>query len=230
MKTRQFKGFGYRLIPSRFPSVEVYAGLVANDRFAPLYALEAETNPRLQSRERVIATYGGENSPQLQNWNHAPFRYINPEGSRFFGPTRPALELAVDPQTALTRAVWKRELFLSRTKEAPIGIDMRMLKTPIDGHFADLTDLPKDLDEAGRRAAGARVSPDLAGAAFLAPERDGALCLAVTDNSVLGATIQTVHYRFEWNGVRVAKLYAFTESGEEWDPTELCGRAQVIAA
>ena len=104
-----FKGFGYLLIPSRFPSVEVYRGLVANDRFDALYESEARTNPRLLSKEQLLVSFGGEGSPRLQNWNHAPFRYINPEGSRFFPSTLPALELASDPQTALARAVRRRE-------------------------------------------------------------------------------------------------------------------------
>ena len=230
MKDLHYDGYAYRLIPSRFPSVEVYQGLVANDRFEALYDLEAETNPRLQSKERALATYGGEGSPQLQNWNHAPFRYINPEGSWFFPSTRPALELADNPQTALARAVRRREIFLGRTRESPIGIDMRMLKTPVKGRFADFTDLPLDMDETKRRAAGSKVSNEFAGVAFFAPERPNTICLAVTDNSALGATIQSVHYRFEWNGMRISKLYAFTESGEEWDPADLSGTKQVIAA
>jgi hypothetical protein len=230
VKVIDFNGYGYRLIPSRFPSVEVYQGLVANDCFDALYEAEARTNPRLLSKEQLLASYGGGGSPRLQNWNHAPFRYINPEGSRFFPSTQPALELANDPQTALARAVRRREIFLGRTNESPIGIDMRMLKTPVSGRFADLTELPLDLDEQECRTAGSKVPETLAGAAFLSPERPQALCLAVTDNSSLGATIQTVHYRFEWNGSRISKLYAFTESGEEWDPAILSGDDQVIAA
>ena len=116
MREYLFKGFGYRLIPSRFPSVEVYRGLVANDRFDALYEAEARTNPRLLSKEQLLVSFGGEGSPRLQNWNHAPFRYINPEGSRFFPSTLPALELASDPQTALARAVRRREIFLGRTE------------------------------------------------------------------------------------------------------------------
>jgi RES domain len=230
VKEYSFKGFGYRLIPSRFPSVEVYRGLVANDRFDALYESEARTNPRLLSKEQLLASYGGEGAPRLQNWNHAPFRYINPEGSRFFPSTLPALDLASDPQTALARAVRRREIFLGRTGEPPIGIDMRMLKTPVAGTFADLTGLPIGISDADCRAEGEKVPSALAGAAFHAPERPKALCLAVTDNGCLGATIQTAHYRFEWDGQRIAKLYAFTEAGEEWEPSILCGGDQVIAA
>lgn len=230
MKEFQFEGFGYRLIPSRFPSVEVYQGLVANHRFPALYELEAETNPRLQGMERLRAEYGGDGSAKFQNWNHAPFRYFNPEGTRFFRSTRPALELAGDTQTALIRAVRRREVFLRRTQETPLGIDMRMLKTPVKGNFADFRDAEIELDEESRRALGDVVSDELAGAAFLAPERAEALCLAVTKPSALGTSIQTVHYRFEWDGQRIAKIYEFTEKGSEWDPDELAAVERVIAA
>lgn len=107
---------------------------------------------------------------------------------------------------------------------------MRMLKASVSGKFADFTELPFDLDEQECRTAGSKVPETLAGAAFLVPVRPLALCLAVTDNSSLGATIQTVHYRFEWNGSQISQLYAFTESGEEWDPAILSGDDQVIAA
>lgn len=225
-----FDGFGYRLIPSRFPSVEVYQGLVANDHFQALYDLEAETNPRLKSKDRALAAYAREGSARLQNWNHAPFRYANPEGTRFFPSTRPALEMAGDPQTALARAILRREVFLERTREASMGIDMRMLKTPVNGRFADLTQIPLELDEVARRAATADIPDSCAGVAFLPPERPHALCLAVLDPAVLGTSIQTVHYRFEWNGKRISKVYEFTEAGWEWDPAELSGIDQVIAA
>lgn len=230
MKEYPFNGFGYRLIPSRFPSVEVYRGLVANDRFEALYESEARTNPRLLSKEQLLASFGGEGSPRLQNWNHAPFRYINPEGSRFFPSTLPALELASDPQTALARAVRRREIFLGRTNEPPIGIDMRMLKTPVSGTFADLTGLPIGISDDDCREEGERIPSGLAGVAFLAPERPLGLCLSVTDNGCLGTSMQTAHYRFEWDGRRISRIYAFTEKGEEWDPSILFGEDQIIAA
>jgi len=109
----------FTLIPSRFPTIDVFAR-VANDRSRELAELESLTNPRLRERDRLLhgAQVVDGNGPLLQNWNHAPFTYHNPEGSRFYDPGQPVLELASDMQTALAISIRKRETFLSRTGEA----------------------------------------------------------------------------------------------------------------
>lgn len=218
---QEYTGSGYRLIPSRFPPVAVYAGLVANDQFERLVSVESLTNPRLQSQERLLASYGDPNAPQLQNWNRAPFKYINPEGSRFFGPTRPALELAEDAQTALAIAVRRRETFLARTGEPPIGLDMRMLKTPVDGKFGDLRDLPTGVGRDARRDAASAFSIDLDGIMFCPTERSSANCVAVTNIDALGSSIQTDHYRFEWDGQKISSIYAFNNERNKIDVEKL---------
>lgn len=225
-----FSGFGFRLIPSRFPPVDVYSGLVANDRFEELAEVESRTNPRLQSEGRLLEIYGNPNSPQLQNWNLAPFKYINPEGSRFFPPTQPALELATDVQTALAIAVRRRELFLNRTCEPATGLDMRMLKTPVKGDFGDLRGLLPEMDLAARREATKALPSNSAGVLFRADERPFADCISVTDKNALERSIQTVHYRFEWDGERIASIYAFNDEEPEIDPSSLFGKAQILAA
>ncbi|WP_234810797.1 RES family NAD+ phosphorylase [Sphingobium herbicidovorans] len=161
----------YRLIPSRFPPVSVFDGLVANDRLDQLAEIEARTNPRLQSDERLRALYGDSGSPQLQNWNLAPFKYLNPEGSRFFPSTWPALELSDDQQTALAVAVARREGFLRRTSEAALGLDMRMLKTPVAGKFADLSEVSPNL-EREKRWEIARDLPEAADGIIYCPLSD----------------------------------------------------------
>lgn len=225
-----FSGDGYRLIPSRFPPVDVYAGLVANDRFNELVEVENLTNPRLQSEGRLLELYGSPDSPQLQNWNLAPFKYVNPEGSRFFGPVQPALELAADPQTALAIAVRRRELFLRRTNEPSIGLDMRMLKTPVQGQFLDLRSLAVGIDKLQRHDAANSLPEGASGVLFRADERPFADCISVTDKNALARSVQTVHYRFEWNGEHISSIYAFNDRKPEIDPADLFGEAQVLAA
>lgn len=230
MRTIRFEGDAYRLIPSRFPPVSVYEGLVANDRQEALAIAESRTNPRLQSTERLRDRYADPGSPHLQNWNLAPFRYVNPEGSRFFGPTRPALELADDRQTALAISIRRRETFLRRTQEPPIGLDMRMLRTPVSGDFADLRDVPLDLSADDRWKIGERIPSDIAGILYVPPERPSAQCLAVLRNDVLGRTVQTIHYRFVWNGSRVELVYAFDDVGRELKPEEFARSEDVLSA
>ena len=230
MRTVHFEGDAFRLIPSRFPPVAVYEGLVANDRHEDLALAESRTNPRLLAEERMRSKYSDPGSPRLQNWNLAPFRYINPEGSRFFGPTRPALELADDRQTALAVSIRRRETFLKRTGEPPIGLDMRMLRTPLCGKFIDLSDLPSELSKDERWKIGAGIGPDVAGLIFTPPERPSARCLAVLRSDVLGRSIQTVHYRFVWNGSRIELVYAFDDVGRELRPEEFARPYDVLSA
>lgn len=220
----------FRLIPSRFPPVPVYDGLVANDRIDELVAVENRTNPRIRSENRLLPAYADRRPPHLQNWNLAPFKYINPEGSRFFGPNRPALELADDRQTALAVSVTRRESFLARTREGPVGLDMRMLKTPVNGRFLDLRDVPLDLDRADRWRLGDEVGEDVDGVLYRPPERPSATCIAVLRGDVLGHSVQTVHYRYLWNGSRISTLYAFDERGTEITPEALSCASDALAA
>lgn len=220
----------FRLIPSRFPPVSVYEGLVANDRIERLATLEARTNPRLLSEERLLKTHGDPASPRLQNWNLAPFKYVNPEGSRFFGPTRPALELADDRQTALAVSVARRQAFLSRTDEPATGLDMRMLRTPVKGRFLDMRSVDPDLSGEERWRLGRDVDDDLDGVLYRPPERPAATCVAVLKGTALGRSIQASHYRFVWSGHRITALYAFDDAGRSIDVGKLNGAEDALAA
>ncbi len=146
----------FRLIPSRFPPVHVFEGLVANDRLDEVAAAESRTNPRLMAKDR-LSDGTSASTDRLQNFNHAPFKYINPEGSVFFPPFRPALEVADCRQTALAVAVARRERFLRRTAEPPTGLDMRLLKTPVKGRFLDLCHVPPTAPREERLAVAAAL-------------------------------------------------------------------------
>lgn len=199
----------------------VYKGLVPDDRISEVTAAESRTNPRLQSLGHLASNRGDVESNALQNWNLAPFKYVNPEGSRYFPPLRPALELADDQQTALAISVARREAFLARTNDPPIDLDMRMFKTPINGVFADLRDYSLNLSHEDRMALGKEIPDDLAGVIFHPEERPSATCIAVLRNDALGRTVQTVHYRYHWNGESISSLYAFDSERNELNPEDL---------
>ncbi|MBS0505259.1 MAG: RES domain-containing protein [Proteobacteria bacterium] len=216
----EWSGDAYRLIPSRFPPVNVYEGLIANDRLDDVYAAENLTNPRIRSFDRLAATRGGDASsdPSLQNWNLAPFAYGNPDGTLFFDEMRPCLELAGDRQTALAVSVARRERFLENTQEAPIGLDMRLLLHPVSGRFWDLRGIEPLIaaEELKQRREIAAGMPDEAqGILYNPPERPAGTSIAVITGDVLGRSVQTVHFRYVWDGRRIALLYAFDEKGTE---------------
>lgn len=211
----------YRLIPSRFPPVSVYAGLVPDQDIDRLIEVENATNPRLISQMRLREVYSDPASPQLQNWNLAPFKYVNPEGTKFFRPSRAALELADTIQTALAISVQKRATFLSRTNELAAGLDMRMLKTPVSGEFVDLRHVSTETDRDARWEKGDQIPESSSGILFTPMERPSATCVAILRGDVLGRSIQSSHYRYTWNGSEIDSIYAFDNDGGEIDPREL---------
>lgn len=222
---------GHRLIPSRFPPVRIYEGLVANDRYDSLIEIENLTNPRLKAAERLGEVETAKSPNRLQNWNHAPFAYSNPEGSLFFGPDRPCVELAVDRQTALAISISRRQRFLSRTAEPALGLDMRMLSTPVTGVLLDLRPLGSALSETERRFIGESVQEDeVDGILYVSPERPSGAALSILRGSALGRTVQASHYRFAWNGDKFVSLYAFDDKGRELLPEALLGPDDVLAA
>jgi hypothetical protein len=214
----------YLLIPSRFPPVPLFKRISGGKddvtaRVADLY------NPRLREKKRLLGSGRGEagtTSPRLQNWNHAPFTYSNPEGSWFFDRFVPCLEMSLDKQTALAVSIAKRERFLKRTGEAPIGLDMRMLSRRVSGAFLDGRDVPVELPMVERRELGkkliARAKRDgLSGVLFRSIERPSGTRICVLDGDVLDRAVQGEHFRYSWDGERVESLYAFNNSGGDQD-------------
>lgn len=207
-----------RLIPSRFPPVDIYERLGPPELGVAAKELEDKTNPRLQARAWLLDKTANlkESSPRLQNWNHAPFAYRNPEGSTFLNPAYGVLEVVKGVRPALAFALRRREVFLRRTEEPPMGLDMRLLVTRAQGEFIDLTDTPIDEDQHRRWAFGRELYEGEAnGILFHLLEQPQTEALAVFDNRVLGKTVQSAHYRFIWDGKVVRKIYDFGK-GEEY--------------
>jgi hypothetical protein len=229
----KWSGEAFRLIPSRFPPVSVYDGLIANDRHDELVTAENITNPRLRSLSRLSQSSNGSADPKLQNWNLAPFAYGNPDGTTFFGEDRPCLELAMERQTALAVSVARRQSFMEATREAPIGLDMRMLCTPVSGTFWDLrdvADLPAALNENQRRELGAKMPDGAEGILYRPVERPAGTCLAVITGDVLRRSVQTVHFRYVWDGTRIVLLYSFDKGGTPIQADDLTSAIDVLAA
>jgi len=214
----RWSGETFRLIPSRFPPVNVYEGLIANDRQEEIVAVENLTNPRLRSLNRLKQNAPADTTsdPRLQNWNLAPFAYGNPDGSVFFGEDRPCLEVALERQTALAVSVCRRQMFMEATNEAPIGVDMRMLCTPVDGKFWDLRGLEGRLGSFSKQQLhdlGAQLPAIAQGILYHPSERPTGTCLAVVTGDVLQRAQQTVHFRYMWDGNCISQLYAFDKEG-----------------
>lgn len=202
----------YRLIPSRFPPIDVYERLGSAALISAAQELEALTNPRLAAKRRVETDdHSKENSAKLQNWNHAPFAYKNPQGSYLLSGAHGVLEAAGDKRAALALSLIRRETFLANTNEEPTSLDMRVLVTHIKGRFADLTSLALDVPEADRWEQGRQLlEAGFSGAIFHRPEYPAAEFVAVFNPETLAASVQAEHFRFVWDGTLIKSVYDFS--------------------
>lgn len=202
-----------RLIPSKWPTIDIYEKFGSREMQSFAAELEAVTNPRLAAKARIT---GGDisadsSSPRLQNWNHAPFAYPMPEGTYSLPSPYSVMELAVDERGALGRAILRREDFLSRTDEPACGIDMRMITNRVVGKFVDLRGLPPDTSQTARWMMGHRLYEDgVQGILFKMTELPGSEFICVFTNEVLvDHGVQGAHYRFRWDGQRIGRIYDF---------------------
>jgi hypothetical protein len=212
--TRSFDQDCYQLIPSRFPPIDVYERLELPELRTAALELEQRTNPRLAAMKHIETPpkSGDRAAHQFQNWNHAPFVYKNPEGSRFLGPAYGVAEMAVDLIAALLFALHRREEFLSRTDEEAMGQDMRVLCRRVTGSFTDLTALDPALAQAERWKIGQKLCDDGAtGIIYRRPDLGEHRFIAVFDGTVLGRALQGAHYRFVWDGKTVKSIYDFSK-------------------
>lgn len=213
---QQIDGKWHRLIPSRFPPVDVYQRL-GSPEFAQLAKeIEDKTNPRLKAKSWMVGKAGvTDASPRVQNWNHAPFAYRNPEGTTWLNAGYGALEMVDGERAALAWALRRREAFLARTQEPPIGIDMRMLVTPVKGVFDDLRGSDPSLTEKERWMRGdALYKQGSKGIVFTPGEHPRVCAICVFSSEALGSSTQAKHYRFLWDGAQIRMIYDFSDGTE----------------
>lgn len=210
-------GYWYRLIPSRFPTIDIYRRVAPRELWPLAAAVEMATNPRVRLKEKLTQGCERPNAipPKLQNWNHAPFAYRDPAGSRFLGPEDGALDLSETVQTALAVSIRRRETFLADAGMPELDLEMRVLRHEVKGTFEDLTDLPEDMPQESRWTLGKKLlDQGSGGVRFRWPHRPNGFGVSVFDGEMLGPSIQTQHYKFRWDGEQIYEIYNYRDDGD----------------
>ncbi len=206
----------FQLIPSRFPPIDVYDRLGSPELRTAAQELEQQTNPRLIALQHIektpVSSHG--DAHQYQNWNHAPFVYKNPEGSHFLGPAYGVSEMSTDLEAALLHALIRREEFFDRTGEEAMGQDMRVLIRRVTGNLLDLTAADLRLTQEERWKIGQAIFENgAAGIIYRRNDFGEQPFVSVFERTILGRALQGTHYRFEWDGRTIRKIYDF-DKGE----------------
>jgi len=130
----------HRLIASRFPTVGLYDQVAAPEDLDVVFAIEALTNPRMRQELGQLSLVApadriaGPGATLVM----AAFTHLNPLGSRFSDGSWGVYYAADTLETAVAEVSHHRALFLARTAEAAIDVDLRWIQ-------ADLMDKVHDL-------------------------------------------------------------------------------------
>jgi hypothetical protein len=207
----------FRIIPSRFPPVQLFERVAAPEDLDAVFAIEALTNERIRDevgalhlvppQDRVTGAGAG--------YLMAAFTHISPLGGRFTDGTYGAYYAARELATAVDETVYHRERFLRATGEDPIEVDMRVLRARLEAELHDLRGLTgaapeiyRPDDYSASQALGRRLRAMSSwGVAYDSVRRQGGECAAVFRPRALSRCQQTQHLAYVWNGSRISTVY-----------------------
>lgn len=129
-----------RIVPTRYPSVNLFDRVASAADFDALYALEAMTNERAREDLGEVARvppeqrlYGPGSGPIM-----AAFTHVNPLGSRFSDGRYGMFYAARDRATALAETRFHHARFMAATQQPPAHLPMRLYSVQIDATLHDL--------------------------------------------------------------------------------------------
>lgn len=205
----------YRIVPSRFPTIDIFERFEDTHDWDALIELEIATNPRardaigdieLVPREERV---GGPGSTAIM----AAFMHLNPLGTRFSDGRYGVFYAARDRETAIDETVHHREIFLRRTTARPVDLDMRVYAVDVAGEFHDIRPLDAPAvyscdDYIASQELGARLrEAGSNGIVYRSVRRSGGECIAVFKARRLSRCRTDRHLSYRWDGSRITVIY-----------------------
>jgi len=207
----------YRIIPSRFPPINLYERVADPADLEAIYRLEMITNPRLREESGDLflvpeedRVSGPGSSPIM-----AAFTHLNPEGSRFTAGNYGVYYAAGDVETAIAETKHHRMRFMRATHEPAMELDMRVYVANLDAQLHDIRGLqtsypqlyhPENYSASQSfaeklRAAGAD------GIAYTSTRRGKGDCFAIFRPRLLSSCRQERHLCYVWDGSEITSVY-----------------------
>lgn len=229
---------GFRIVPTRFPTVYLFDRVADPEDFELLYALEALTNDRVRDETgqlELVAPadriFGPGSGPIM-----AAFTHINPSGSRFSDGRYGVFYAARERETAIAETRYHHGRFLAATAEPPMHLPMRLYQVTIDARLHDLRQpsgdhgLPghgptgdplaglrldaaiHDPDDYGMsRAVGARLhAAGSAGVIYRSVRHPEGQCVGLFKPRGAGQCHHAAHLLYAWDGERFSGVFTAT--------------------
>ena len=207
----------WRIIPSRFPPIDLFERVGDPDDPGAIHELESLTNPRLRDEVGDLRLVPAEDrvSGPGSSAIMAAFTHLNPEGGRFSDGSWGVFHAGCDLMTAIAETRHHRERFLRNAGQTRIEFDMRVYAVDLDGELHDLrgrkSGYPpacrEDSHAAGRHLAEVLRREGSNGIVHDSVRRDGGECAAVFRPRLLSNCRQERHLCYVWDGERVTDVY-----------------------
>ena len=207
----------WRIIPSRFPPIQVFERVTDPADLEAILELESLTNPRLRDEVGDIRLVPPEDrvSGPGASIVMAAFTHPNLEGSRFSDGSYGVFYAANDLHTAIAESMHHRERFMRATAQPRMELDMRVYVVDLDGDVHDLRgrkpDYPlvyhDDNYVGGQHLAQTLRKDGSNGIAYDSLRRDDGQCVAVFRPPLLSNGRQERHLCYLWDGRRIATVY-----------------------
>jgi hypothetical protein len=207
----------WRIIPSRFPPIQLFERVTEPDDLEAISDLESLTNPRLRDEVGEISLVPPEDRITGPGTSiiMAAFTHLNPDGSRFTDGTFGVFHAANDLETAIAETRYHRERFMLATAQAHMELDMRVYVVDLAGDLHDLrgqkTAYPlvyhNDNYAAAQHLAKSLRKDGSNGVAYDSVRRDGGECVAVFRPPLLSNARQERHLCYVWDGARITTVY-----------------------
>lgn len=214
----------WRIIPSRFPPIQLFERVTKAEDLEAIFELESLTNPRLRDEVGDIQLVPMEEriSGPGTSIIMAAFTHLNPEGSRFSDGTYGVFYAAHNLDTAIAETKYHRECFMLATEQEQMELDMRVYIIDLDGECHDLRGQKesqpllyhKDNYASAQHCAKTLRMGGSNGIIYDSLRYETGECVAVFRPRLLTNARQERHLCYVWDGSEVRLIYEKCELGK----------------
>lgn len=207
----------FRIIPSRFPPIDLFERVATAEDLAAVHELESLTNDRLRDQvgEIQLVPEAERVSGPGAGYVMAAFTHPAPGGARFSDARRGAYYAARTVDTAIAETSYHRARFMRATREPAMELDMRVLEAELDARLHDIRGMREALPAVYDRddyAASQQFAQRLHaagsdGVAYDSVRHEGGQCVAIFRPRRVRSCRSSLHLTYVWNGTTIDRVY-----------------------
>ena len=211
----------WRVIPTRYAEDRILGKISDAEDLELTAGVEQMTSDRRRQLDEEVSLVPKEDrvTGPGSDYIMAPFTYRNPDGSRFSDGAHGVYYAARAQATAVEETKHHRAVFMRRTKEGPMRLEMRVLTADLHGELHDVRGQQKKhpaiyhrSNYSASQAFGRQMAAEgSSGIVYDSVRHKGGQCAAVFRPPVLSRCRSAGLLAFDWNGVEVAKVYEMKE-------------------